>query len=189
MTVICDTGPLVAYLNRHDPYHSWAVEVMKQVKPPMLTCEPVLTEALYFLRERRPGLQPGLSVARTLRSSAAGRRRGTLAAHSHVDDPLPAMDLADASIVVMSESHPRSEVITVDREDFSVYRHNDRQTIDFLAHPNARQKSDPKLVSAKWLVFGRIRPSCFQMRAPESNGPTSSQQRPSTPHSERFFIS
>lgn len=46
MTAICDTGPLVAYLNRHDPNHKWAVAVMKQVMPPMLTCEPVLTEAV-----------------------------------------------------------------------------------------------------------------------------------------------
>lgn len=43
MTAICDTGPLVAYLNRHDPYHTWAVAVMKQVRPPLLTCEAVLT--------------------------------------------------------------------------------------------------------------------------------------------------
>jgi predicted nucleic acid-binding protein len=46
MTAICDTGPLVAYLNRHDPHHAWAVAVMKQVRPPMLTCEAVLTEAV-----------------------------------------------------------------------------------------------------------------------------------------------
>ena len=42
MITICDTGPIVAYLNRNDPYHSWAVALMKQVLPPMLTCEPVL---------------------------------------------------------------------------------------------------------------------------------------------------
>ena len=45
------------------------------------------------------------------------------------------MDLADASIVVMSELHARSEVFTVDRRDFSVYRRNDRQVIDFIAPP------------------------------------------------------
>jgi predicted nucleic acid-binding protein len=35
------------------------------------------------------------------------------------------MDLADASIVVMSERHPRSQVLTVDPMDFSIYRRND----------------------------------------------------------------
>ena len=46
MITICDTGPLVAYLNRNDPHHAWAVTLMKQVRPPMLTCEPVLTEVV-----------------------------------------------------------------------------------------------------------------------------------------------
>src|SRR5205823_3894724 len=41
---ICDTGPLVAYLNRNDPYHGWTVALMKQIRPPLLTTEPVLTE-------------------------------------------------------------------------------------------------------------------------------------------------
>lgn len=51
MITICDTGPLLAYLNRNDTHHAWAVALMKQVRPPMLVCEPVLTEVVYFLRE------------------------------------------------------------------------------------------------------------------------------------------
>ena len=47
------------------------------------------------------------------------------------------MDLADASIVVLSERHPRSKVLTVDRKDFSIYRRNDRQGIDFVAPPKS----------------------------------------------------
>jgi hypothetical protein len=45
------------------------------------------------------------------------------------------MDLADASIVVLSERQMRCQVLTVDRKDFSVYRRNDRQVIDFVAPP------------------------------------------------------
>jgi predicted nucleic acid-binding protein len=45
----------------------------------------------------------------------------------------PRMDLADASVVVMSELSARSEVLTVDAQDFSVYRRNDRQVIRFIA--------------------------------------------------------
>jgi len=41
---------LVAYLNRNDPYPSWAVALMKQARSPRLTTEPVLTEVAYFLR-------------------------------------------------------------------------------------------------------------------------------------------
>ena len=40
------------------------------------------------------------------------------------------MDLADASVVVVSERHPRAQVFTVDRTDFSIYQRTDRQVID-----------------------------------------------------------
>jgi predicted nucleic acid-binding protein len=135
MTSICDTGPLVAYLNRHDPHHPWAVAVMKQVRPPMLTCEPVLTEAVYFLRE------DGLEVDPLFRLLERGALRLQFDVSTHwprirtLMARYRQMDLADASIVVMSELHARSEVFTIDRKDFSVYRRNDRQMIDFVAPP------------------------------------------------------
>jgi hypothetical protein len=37
--------------------------------------------------------------------------------------------------VVMSELRPKSLVLTIDRKDFSIYRRNDRQIIDFIAPP------------------------------------------------------
>jgi predicted nucleic acid-binding protein len=58
LITICDTGPLVAYLNRNDPYHKWAVALLKHVRPPMLVCEPVLTEVVYFLREDGLAVDP-----------------------------------------------------------------------------------------------------------------------------------
>jgi uncharacterized protein len=135
MTAICDTGPLVAYLNRRDPHHAWAVAIMKQVRPPMLTCEPVLTETIYFLREDGLDIDPLFGMlergAIQLQFDAAAhwpRIRTLMARYAQ-------MDLADASIVVMSELHAQSEVFTIDRRDFSIYRRNDRQTIDFVAPP------------------------------------------------------
>ena len=51
LITICDTGPLLADLDRNEEYPSWAVALMKQVRPPTLVTEPVLTEVLYSLRE------------------------------------------------------------------------------------------------------------------------------------------
>src|SRR5438034_310429 len=45
--VLLDTGPLVAALDKRDQYHLWAVAHIKSYRPPLLTCEAVLTEALY----------------------------------------------------------------------------------------------------------------------------------------------
>jgi predicted nucleic acid-binding protein len=131
--IICDTGPLVAYLNRNDSYHSWAVAVMKQVRPPALTCEAVLTETAYFLREDGVDVDPLFKLI----------ERKALLVDFDLSVHWPRvralmkrweqMDLADASIVVMSELHAKCQVLTVDRTDFSVYRRNDRQIIDFIA--------------------------------------------------------
>ena len=132
---ICDTGPLVAYLNRNDRYHAWAVALMKQVAPPMLTCEPVLTEVAYFLREDRVDVDPLFQLL----ERGALRLAFDMSAHWPRVRTLMArydrMDLADGSIVVMSELHTRCQVLTVDRKDFSVYRRNERQVIDFVAPP------------------------------------------------------
>jgi predicted nucleic acid-binding protein len=134
---ICDTGPLVAYLNRNDPYHTWAVSLMKQVRSPMLTTEPVLTEVAYFLRADRMDIDPLFQLlerdAIRLEFQVAAhwpRLRTLMARYDH-------MDLADASIVVMSERHRHSQVLTVDRRDFSIYRRNDRRVIDFIAPPES----------------------------------------------------
>jgi len=101
----------------------------------MLTCEPVLTEAVYFLREDGLDVDP---LFRLLERGAL-RLQFDVAAHWPRIRTLMAryrqMDLADASIVVMSELDPRAEVFTVDRRDFSTYRRNDRQMIDFVAPP------------------------------------------------------
>ena len=133
MTTICDTGPLVAYLNRRDPHHQWAVALMKQVHPPMLTSEPVLTEAAYFLREDQVGVDPLFQLL----ERDALRLAFDLAAHWPRVRTLMGrwerMDLADASVVVLSELHAHCQVLTVDRKDFSIYRRNDRQVIDFVA--------------------------------------------------------
>jgi predicted nucleic acid-binding protein len=135
MITICDTGPLVAYLNRNDPHHTWAVALMKQVRPPMLTTEPVLTEVAYFLRADHVNIDPLFQLL----ERDALRPDFRIATHWPRVRTLMArydqMDLADASIVVMSELHSRSQVITIDRNDFSVYRRNDRLVIDFIAPP------------------------------------------------------
>ena len=44
-------------------------------------------------------------------------------------------DLADLCLVRLSELHPRHSVITVDREDFRIYRRNKREIIRLICPP------------------------------------------------------
>ena len=47
--VITDTGPLVAYMSKHDTYHVWVCNQLEQIGLPLLTCEAVLTEACFLV--------------------------------------------------------------------------------------------------------------------------------------------
>lgn len=119
MTVICDSGPLLAFLDRNHAHHDWAVAVMKDVRAPMLVSEPVLTEVTYFLREdnltvdplfqlfERQAIQLGFDIA-----SHSPRVRKLMARYRQ-------MDLADASVVLMAELHARSQVLTIDDKDLT----------------------------------------------------------------------
>ena len=49
MKGIADTGFLVAFANRGDRYHDWAVGAAEQATEPLLTCEAVLAEAAFRL--------------------------------------------------------------------------------------------------------------------------------------------
>jgi hypothetical protein len=88
---------------------------------------------VYFLREDRLTIDPLFQLL----EREALRLQFDLSAHWARIRTLMSryrqMDLADASIVVMTELHARCRVLTIDRTDFSVYRRNDRQVIDFVA--------------------------------------------------------
>jgi uncharacterized protein len=111
---------------------------MKQVRPPMLICEAVLTEVVYSLREDGLAVDPLFQLI----ERGAIRLEFNISAHWARIRTLMSryrqMDLADASVVVMTELHARSHVLTIDRTDFSVYRRNDRQVIDFVSPTRGR---------------------------------------------------
>jgi uncharacterized protein len=55
LSVIVDTGILVALIDSRDQYHPWVSEQLKQIAPPMLTCEAVISEVWFLLARVRNG--------------------------------------------------------------------------------------------------------------------------------------
>ena len=140
--VLADTGPIVAYLNGHDRHHAWAVGEFKKLRPPLLTCEAVLSEAAYLVRSTPGGgervmdlVSRGVLQVRFDLSQEATAVRGLLRRYGS----LP-MDLADACLVRMSELDADCVLLTVDSEFRDVYRRNGRQVIPTLLPPGARRR-------------------------------------------------
>jgi predicted nucleic acid-binding protein len=130
MKAIADTGFLVAYGNRGDHHHSWAVDVAQNITEPLLTCEAVLAETAFQLGSSSYVLsllqadmfRLAFDISRNLEQLAELARRYT--------DRKP--DMADLCIVRMSELYPRHTVITIDETDFRVFRRNKREAIPLL---------------------------------------------------------
>src|SRR3989304_3183764 len=69
--IIVDTGPLVAYCSRRDRRHRWAADQMAALNPPLVTCEPVITEACFLIQ--RAGGRPAELIRKiTQRSLEVG---------------------------------------------------------------------------------------------------------------------
>ena len=129
-SVILDTGPLVAFINRRDKYHQWAKEHWNHIRPSMLTCEAVVSEACFLLADTGTGIDSVMQMF----------QRKIIAISFHLDEHIQPvkglllkyqsipMSLADACLIRMSELHPESRIFTLD-SDFNRYRKNRRRII------------------------------------------------------------
>ena len=131
--VLADSGPLVAFLDRNDPFHDWACTRVRELDEPMFTCEAVVSECAHLTERSDFGNQRLMTVLR-----AGGLR--LVFDLKHQLDPvarlmakyhdLP-MSLADACLVRISELHDRARVFTLDA-DFKLYRRHGRQAIPLI---------------------------------------------------------
>lgn len=133
MIGIADTGFLVAFANRTDRHHEWAVGLAERVTEPLLTCEAVLAEAAFHLRSVPLVLAMVREGLVEIAFTASDHLVQLTALADRYADQRP--DFADVCLIRMSELHPRHPVITVDRADFSVYRRNKREVIPVICPP------------------------------------------------------
>ena len=122
--ILADAGPLVAFVDADDQHHGKCVAAWKQLKEPLVTTWPALTEAMYLLAD--------LPIAQEALWEMFTRRAIEFLALDVRDVPriqelmrkyrdLP-MDLADAALIRVAERESIRKIFTVDRRDFGVYR-------------------------------------------------------------------
>jgi uncharacterized protein len=137
--VLADTGPIVAILSARDAHHDRCVAELADLRPPLITCWPVLTEALWLLR------QDSQAIGELFRAFDAGLY--TLALLG--EEALPWLEafmhryrkigaqLADASLVYLAEREGFNTVFSLDRRDFSVYRYGKNRSLKIIPERGA----------------------------------------------------
>ena len=133
MKGIAETGFLVAFANRSDEHHDGALSVAEHVTEPLLTCEAVLAETAFHVQSVSLVLALVREGLIKLAFDCGEHQLQLEALAARYADRHP--DLADLCLIRLSELFPRHSVITVDREDFRVYRRNKRETIPLICPP------------------------------------------------------
>jgi len=122
--ILIDAGPLVALCSRNDTWHLACHEVLAELREPLLTVWPAITEAMHLIKDSDIAQE---TVLEWLSNGAV-----KLAPLDRADLPrigelmrkyrdLP-MDLADAALVRVAERERIRRIFTVDRRDFEIYR-------------------------------------------------------------------
>ncbi len=132
--LLVDAGPLVAILNRRDRHHRACIEVLKEIRQPLLSTWMPVTEAMYLLDFSVAAqgalfemIERGaLQIVDLVREDLSAMRR---LMRKYRDQP---MDFADASLVQVASRLGLTEVFTLDRRDFGVYRLSKNRTFSIL---------------------------------------------------------
>jgi uncharacterized protein len=119
-SILVDAGPLIALYRQRDTHHRRALEFAGACSSDLFTTWPVLTEAAHFLNERGrlallQGVERGAYAVIELGLADVPRMGQILAKY-------PGADLADASLIIAAERLGVTDLATLDRTDFSIYR-------------------------------------------------------------------
>ena len=129
-STLIDAGPIIALFNKNDKFHKVVKEFIKEYKGKLITSWPVITEASHMLDFN---VQVQIDLFKWIRLG------GLIIEEVNIDDKdriitlsekysdIP-MDLADASLVVLSEKLKIKEIITID-SDYYIYRTIEKEMI------------------------------------------------------------
>jgi uncharacterized protein len=122
--IIVDAGAFIALFNLKDPYHTAAKQAFNKSQT-LITTYPVITEFCYLLNKKvgypaqvnflKNGCQNAFEVFHLQQHHLI--RMVTL-----MEQYANAMDMVDASLVVLAESLGHGRILTVDFKDFYTYR-------------------------------------------------------------------
>jgi len=119
-----DTGPLVAILSPDGRDHKNCASLLHSLPSPLVTCWPVITEAMWLLR-RSPrtirrllsAIGSGILEIPVVSAAEAGQIEAIMEQYESLRP-----QFADAMLVYLAHRENIETIFTLDRQDFSVYR-------------------------------------------------------------------
>jgi uncharacterized protein len=131
--VLLDTSVIVALLHRRDANHKTCVRALDELRRPLVTCEAVITESCYLLKEAAGAVQSvianihaGVFEMPWRLADSAGAVRVLMEKYRD----MPA-SLGDACLVQMADELDTGDILTLDR-DFASYRWRRNKTFHLL---------------------------------------------------------
>jgi predicted nucleic acid-binding protein len=121
--ILVDASFLVSVYDKREPYHRQCMAALDEVNRALVTCEPVVTEAIYLLR-RLSGAPQAI-----LASIQAGQLEIPFQLARGADEVLACYtkyrdtpcDFADACLIAMADQLGTGDILTLD-SDFKHYR-------------------------------------------------------------------
>lgn len=132
-SVLLDTGCVVALLDRSSRHHEQSVDAVTSLDAPLITCETVIAESCYLLRNLGGAPEAILENVDRGVFLVPYRLSGNAASISKLMQKyadLP-MDFADACLVHMADDFKTGRILTLD-SDFRIYRWGRNRPFEFL---------------------------------------------------------
>ncbi len=131
---VADTGPLVAIIRKREKAHRKCVDALKTLRPPLLTCWPVLTEAEWLLRGEPGGVRALGALVQSQSVKLVELDESALHWMIEFLERYASLgaQMADAAVMYIAERERIETVFTLDRRDFSVYRTTDGRALNIV---------------------------------------------------------
>lgn len=121
--IIIDTGPMVALFDKDDNYHKDCKRVLAQIREPLITTWPVITEVMYLLNFSFLTQELCLDFIESggvdIHAESCDRVQMIHQIMKKYKD-LP-MDFADASLLILAEEKGIKTIFTLDNRDFRAF--------------------------------------------------------------------
>ena len=131
---LADTGALIAWLDRDDPWHERCRDAFEHLRLPLSTSTAVLTELFHLVGDNKREVELAWKFVRsgavTVLSMSDRDMPDLEALMAKYHDRL--MDFADATLVHLAQRESLFTVFTVDHDDFETYRVGGRRRFRIL---------------------------------------------------------